>query len=151
MKNVILIVLFAVTACGGSDGGGAAGSKDLTKFTGAPWTGNLTTSIMCPGQAPLTASASFFVVYSTSTGGGDLEYTSTLGCLFRFIVTGNTANLSNGPVSCTQQTASGPVVWSYTSNTATSNDGHNLTINGSGTASAGGGSCPTTTTGVATR
>jgi hypothetical protein len=151
MKNAILIVLFAVAACGGSDSGAAA-SKDLTKFTGAPWNGSVTTTLMCPGQAPVTGSAALAISFSGVTNGADLEYTSRDGCLYRFVVTGTTASLSNGPVTCGLTSPSGAaVVGSITSYSATTSDGHNLAISSSGTLSSGGASCPIATTGAATR
>lgn len=155
VKNVILIALFALAACGGSGTSGGTGTvtKDLSMFTGATWNANLTTTVSCTGQAPVTGIAATTLAYGAGTGGADLQYTSKDGCLFKFVVSGTTASLSNAPVACstTDPSTGAAVTVSFASYSAMTSDGHNLTISASGTASSGGTSCPLTLTGSGTR
>jgi hypothetical protein len=140
----------ATVWCVGCGGGGGGDSKDLSKFTGSIWNTTLTTTISCSGQAPATGSTSTTLGFSPGSG-ADLQYTSVSGCLFKFSVSGNTASLSNAPVSCSTTSSGTSYVLTLNSYTASTSDGHNLTINAAGSVASGGTSCPTTLTGSATR
>jgi hypothetical protein len=124
--------------------------QELVDFEGATWNVTLTTTISCAGQAPQSGSTSTTVAYSAGSG-ADLQYTSRDGCLFKFNVSGNAANLSNAPVSCSTTINGTAYVITFNSYTASTSDGHNLTINAAGNIASGGTTCPIALTGSGTR
>jgi hypothetical protein len=149
MKRMLAVLVFAwAAACGGSDGGGS--TKNLANFEGATWNGQFTTTVTCPGSAPQNSGAIYAVVFSPGTG-ADLQYGTQTGCVYKFNVTGNTASLSNAPVSCTSSSGGTSVTATWTSYSATTSDGHNLSFTAAGSGSALGQTCPFTQTGTATR
>ena len=148
MKRVFSGTLCALAlACGGSDN---SGGKNLSNFEGATWNLNLTTTISCAGQAPQSGSTATTVAYSAGSG-ADLQYTSRDGCLFKFNVSGNTATLSNAPVSCSTTINGTAYVITFNSYSASTSDGHNLTVNAAGNIASGGTTCPIALTGSGTR
>jgi hypothetical protein len=146
MKKVLSGLLLLAVACGGSD----SGSKNLSNFEGATWNLNLTTTISCSGQPPQSGSSATTVAYSPGSG-ADLQYTSHDGCLFKFNVSGYTATLSNPPVSCSTTINGNAYVITFTSYSASTSDGHNLTVNAAGNIASGGTTCPIALTGSGTR
>ena len=147
----VVLALGLALGCGGSNNssGGGGGNKNLANFQGATWSGTINTSVNCSGTTT-PGSGSFSVAFSAGSG-ADLQYTSGAGCLFKFNVSGNTASLSNGPVSCSVTTANGTVTTTVTSYTVTTSDGRNLSFTFSGTASSGTTMCSVTASGTATR
>ena|SRR5918911_848384 len=145
MQRVLAIWIVLVAACGGSS------SSKFPNFQGAAWNATVTDTASC--SAPIgtqSASRTYSITFVPGTG-ADLQFTSAEGCGFRFNVSGNTATLANGPVSCpvTVQGITGIVAWNTF--TATTSDGHNLTINAAGNASNSTITCSFTETGGATR
>jgi len=148
MKTVLIAVSVALaTACGGSSGT----TDRLANFTGSGWNASVTTTIsascpVLPGHSENRTSITF-----APTTGADLQWTSAEGCLYKFNVAGNTASLSNAPVSCniTVNGITGSATW--TSYTATTTDGRNLTIGTAGRATALLQTCSFSETGTATR
>jgi hypothetical protein len=148
MKRMLAALAFASAAgCGGGDSGG---TKNLANFQGATWNGQLTSTVTCPGSAPQTSASGYAVVFSPGTG-ADLQYASQAGCIFQFNVSGNTASLSNAPVSCSTNANGTNVTLAWTTYTVTTSDGHSLNISGAGTGTALGQTCPFTQTGSAAR
>jgi len=148
-RTAIVLAMALAASCGGAtvEGGG---TKDLSKFAGAAWSGSLTTTVTCAGPvAPVTDSATFSL---TAGSDADLQLTNSQGCLFKFNVSGDTASLANGPVSC-QMTLDGfAVSATFATFTLTTSDGKSLAANASGTAMAGGlPACPATVAGTLTR
>ena len=135
--------LAATAACGGSSG------KNLSNFEGNWPNISLTTTVNCGGQ---TQTANSTVAIGISAGNGaDLEYTSTAGCDFKFMVSGNTANLANAPVTCSTTSSGTTFVLNFTSYSLTTSDGHHLTLTAGGTAASGGTTCTEALTGSGTR
>jgi hypothetical protein len=147
MKRVLALSLALAAACGGS-----GSSTKFPNFEGAAWNASVIITANC--SAPIgtqTVPRTYSLTFVPSTG-ADLQFTSTEGCVYKFNVSGNTATLANGPVSCTlnvSNTLMGLVSW--TSFTTTTSDGHNLTINTAGSATNGVITCSFTETGAATR
>jgi hypothetical protein len=152
MKRAWLgLALGLAASCGGSDSSSSSGTKNLGNFLGATtWSGSTNTTVSCPGSPAQSSTNSFAVAFSAGSG-ADLQYTSQANCTFKFNVSGNTGSLSNGPVTCSATSSGITINFSWTSYTATTSDGHNLTVNSAGTASASGQTCPFTITGSATR
>jgi hypothetical protein len=124
-------------------------TNDSTNFFGS-WTGMETVTVMCDGSAPDTASSGLTLTLVAS--GSDLTYTSVTGCVFDFTVSGDTATLSNVPLTCSDTTDAGvAVVTTITSYTLSTSDGQHLTGTFDSTAMADGISCPTSVTFSATR
>ena len=150
-RAAILLAMALAASCGGAmvDAGG---TKDLSKFTGAAWSGSLTTTVTCAGPvAPLVQTDP--ATFSLSAGSdADLQFTNPQGCLFKFNVIGDTAALANGPVPC-QMTVDGfSVAATVATFTLTTSDGKSLAVNAKGTGSAGGlPTCPATVAGTLTR
>jgi hypothetical protein len=145
MKRVLTISIVLVAACGGGS------SSKFPNFEGAAWNATVTDTANC--SAPIgtqSGSRTYSVTFVPATG-ADLQFTSAEGCVYKFNVSGNTATLANGPVSCTVtvQGIIGVVAWNTF--TATTSDGHNLTINAAGTASNGTITCSFTEAGGAAR
>jgi|SRR5437867_3254003 len=147
MKTVLIAVSVALaTACGGSSGT----TDRLANFTGSGWNASVTTTVTCPGLPVQSGNRTYSITFAPTTG-ADLQWTSAEGCLYKFNVSGNTASLSNAPVSCNATVNSIPVSATWTTFTATTTDGRNLTIATAGTASAIGQTCPFAEAGSATR
>ena len=149
MKTVLIAVSVALaTACGGSSGT----TDRLANFTGSGWNASVTTTISasCPVFPGQSGNRTYSLTFAPGTG-ADLQWTSAEGCLYKFNVSGNTASLSNAPVSCNATVNSIPVSATWTTFTATTTDGRNLTIATAGTASAIGQTCPFAEAGSATR
>ena len=150
MKTVLIAVSVALAAaCGGSSGNSA---DRLANFTGSGWNASVTTTISasCPVFPGQSGNRTYSITFAPTTG-ADLQWTSAEGCLYKFNVSGNTASLSNAPVSCNATVNSIPVSATWTTFTATTTDGRNLTIATAGTASAIGQTCPFAEAGSATR
>jgi hypothetical protein len=154
MKTVLVVLAFALWACGGSDSPSQPTNitnqpKDLSHWTGAAWNGGLTTTLTCSGT-PTSVNGTIGFVLSPGAG-ADLQYTSNDGCLFKFNVSNNTASLANAPVICST-TASGTVITiTVTSYSMTTSDGRNLTLQAGGSAAAGSQTCPLALGGSLTR
>jgi hypothetical protein len=148
MKRTGAVLAAALAAaCGSGTGSTGSGTTNLDNFRGAAWNGTLNVTITCPGSAPLSGPSPGAIQLSSGTG-ADLQYASSAGCFFQFNVSGNTATLSNAPVSCS--TSSGGVT--FTSYTLTTNDGHTMTASLGGTFTPPGQpACSQTITGNLTR
>jgi hypothetical protein len=98
---------------------------DFTKFTGTTWSGTNTIAETC-GGATATHVESFTVQFSPN-GDNGIDYPSKDGCVFDFTVSGDTATLSNAPVTCSGMFGDAGVE-TYTVTTFTlTTDGHSLT------------------------
>jgi hypothetical protein len=138
--------LWVLAGCGGS----STSAADLAEFTGADWSGTLTTSFNCAGKT-LTANDALTGGF-TAQGADGVTHTSSNGCVYDFTVSGDTATLSNAPVVCSTTSSTGAAVaLSVTSYTITTSDGMHLTGSTSGTATSGAVSCTFTGTLTATR
>jgi len=150
MKTVLIPVCAALAAaCGGS---GSSMDNRLANFTGAAWNASVTSTIsntclVFPGRSGTRTYSLTFV----PTTGADLQWTSAEGCVYKFNVSGNTASLANPGVSCSATISGVPVNASWTSFTATTSDGRNLTIATAGTGTALTQTCAFSETGTATR
>src|SRR5438552_17651857 len=118
MKTVLIAVSVALaTACGGSSGT----TDRLANFTGSGWNASVTTTVTCPGLPVQSGNRTYSITFAPTTG-ADLQWTSAEGCLYKFNVSGNTASLSNAPVSCNATVNSIPVSATWTTFTATTTD-----------------------------
>jgi hypothetical protein len=72
-------------ACSSSS---STAAPDLTKFTGAPWSGSVAVTIVC-GGASNTQNYSYSVTFAAQGPG----ITTTTGCTLDFSVSGDTATL----------------------------------------------------------
>jgi hypothetical protein len=157
MKGMLAAIPFALAiACGGSNGGNTLGASNPNpganpnNWLGSAWNGSVSTIVSCSGQAQQSANTAYTVTFSKSSD-ADFQYTSGAGCTYKFKVSGNTASLSNAPVSCSANGTTVTATWTaYTLNTS---DGHSLTISASGTAteSTSQTTCPFSQTGTAGR
>src|SRR3989440_6827265 len=132
MKTVLIAASVALAAaCGGSSGNSA---DRLANFTGSGWNASVTSTISatCPVFPGRSGTRTYSITFVPTTG-ADLQWTSAEGCLYKFNVSGNTASLANAPVSCSATLSGIPVNASWTSFTATTSDGRNLTIATAGT------------------
>jgi hypothetical protein len=145
MKRILLPALL-LAACGGSDSTG----KDLSKFTGAAWNIQLTTTITCPLVSPFTQSGSTTTAFTPGSN-ADLQVTLMPGCVLQLDVSGNTATVANAPVTCSISAGGLSGTATLASGKATTSDGHNLSFDAAGTASNGSISCPLSVTGTGTR
>jgi hypothetical protein len=159
MKGMLVVIAFALAvACGGTNGGNTVGASNPKpganpdNWLGSAWNGNVTTTVSCPGQAQQNASTLYKVAFSTSSD-ADFQYSSSAGCTYKFKVSGNTAALSNAPVSCSTTSSGFTITATWTQYTLTTSDGHNLTLTASGSASEQSTqtTCPFSQTGTATR
>ena len=150
-RTAIVLATVLAASCGGAMVDGA-GTKDLSKFLGAPWSGSLTTTVTCAGAvAPFVQTDAVTLALSEGSG-ADLQFTSAQGCLFKFNATGGTARLANGPVACHVTVEGFSVDASITTFTLTTSDGKSLAVNAGGTATAGGlPACPAMVAGTLTR
>ena len=144
-------LLFVVAGCSSS-------STPDGPFTGRPWVGTTTVNVACDdadaGDAGAGQSATTTGPSSLSFGdeGSGIGYVAD-GCTFEFIVSGDTATLSNGPVMCNIGGGSGTSIEAtVTEYTLTrSGDGHELTTSARGTAMLDGMTCDVTITAAASR
>jgi hypothetical protein len=98
---------------------------DFTKFTGATWSGTNTITQTC-GGATVTRTVAISVQFY-GNGGTGIYYPSKDGCVFDFTVSGDTASLSNAPVTCSATGDAGVETYTVTAYTVTTSDGHSLT------------------------
>ena len=150
MKRILVAIPFALAAaCGGSDGGPS--QTTLALFEGAPWNASVTDTANCPSPIGKQSGTRPYSITFVPGSGSDLQFTSAENCVFKLNVSNNTATLANGPVSCTASFAGVTATITWTSFTASTSDGHTLSINGAGTATSNPVTCPFTETGTATR
>ncbi len=137
------LIAATVAGCGG-------GSPALiTNFTGATWSVNETVTLDCAGQSTSDSESETVAFTQTSAGVG---YVSGAGCDFQFSVSGDTATLANGPVTCSTVLNDGStLLLNVDSYTATCSDGLHLTIVASGTVTDSGSTCTLTIDGSGTR
>jgi len=153
MKGRLAAIPFVLAlACGGSNNNSGSSGGNPNNFLGSTWNGSVNTTVSCPGQPPQSALTTYTVAFSQSSD-ADLQYTSSAGCTFKFRLPGNTASLSNAPVSCTATSGGLTVNVVVTTYTLTTSDGHNLSISASGstTDTSSQTSCPFSQSGTATR
>jgi hypothetical protein len=143
-------VFAALVVCGCGDSSGSSAPGNVSNFTGAVWNGSSMVMVTCgTGAAAATQTETDTAVLQFTDDGSGIEYMSAEGCTFRFTVSGDTATLNDGPVTCTMS-GSG-VVATFTSYTVTSPDGKTLTGEAQGTAESQGTSCMASLTFSATR
>jgi hypothetical protein len=144
--------LSGVVLCIGCSSSSSSPSANLNNFTGAAWSGTATTTFNCrDAGSTLPASGSTSFVLSAS-GSNGLTYTTMDGCVFDFTVSGDTATLSNAPVTCSLSTDAGiAVVLDVSNYTLSTSDGQHLAGTASGTGMVGGISCNLSQTLSATR
>jgi len=148
-RRAIVISALLLAACGGGGGGTSGGTKNLANFEGAAWTGTLTVTLNCAG---MTASQQGQGSITLSAGSGaDLEFSTLPGCTFKFNVSGNTATLANGPVTCSGTQQGVPFTTTVTSYTLTTADGHSMSVNSAATVVTGGQNCAATVAGTLSR
>jgi hypothetical protein len=117
-----LACVILLAACVGSEGNSTG--SGLSDWTGAEWSGTETDTFTC-GTTQSTSSDSYGTTFFAS-GSNGLTFTSKAGCTFDFTVSGDTAALSDGPVTCSVDNDAGAFVLSYTSYTFTTSDGLHL-------------------------
>jgi hypothetical protein len=147
MKSLVITLLLALAACGGSDA--PPPSAAAQAFIGT-WTGTLTSTVTCPSQSPFVDTP--LVALPIAAGSGaDLAYTSSAGCSFKFQVSGSTASLANGPVTCTSSPGGTATTLTVTSYTLTTTDAHSMTTASAGTIAQSGLTCAFTLVGPMTK
>ena len=132
-------VALILSGCGGSP---------FPNFTEASWGVSEIDIVECQGQEQrltYTETIAFAAV------GGGIGNSTIAGCRFEFSVSGDTATLSNGPVTCEDVDYDGFGVGVYQSYTATISDGGQLTTVASGTITVGAKTCDFMTNGSGTR
>jgi hypothetical protein len=148
MRRVTVLEGLAAAVLAGC--GGPAGIEP-SDFTGLPWSVTLTTRVDCgngeTGQVSTTGQVSF----TASAAPGEIETTSQAGCAFRLHVDGSTAALANSPVVCSTTSNGQAFEFSFASYTATTADGHHLTIAAGETEDFGGTRCQLAISGTGTR
>jgi hypothetical protein len=146
-KEYLLPAIVLVIGCSSS----SSPSVNLSNFTGA-WSGTFTTTVDCEDggiiSGPDSETGSIGLSASGSSG---LTYASMDGCVFDFSVSGDTATLSNAPVTCSLATDAGAIVLMYTSYTLSTPDGQHLTGTVTANGTEGGFSCTLSETLSATR
>jgi hypothetical protein len=155
--GVYLWLIPAIADSGGSaDSGSTSPSSDsgmddagLGNFLGPAWTGTEHVTLSCADAGTHAATGSDSVVFQPTAAGFTL--TDKNGCVFDFAASGATATLTNAPVSCMATTDAGTQFFQFTSVTLTSNDGHQMTLDGKGTISEQSLSCSFVETGMFTR
>jgi hypothetical protein len=145
MKRGLALAVALTAACGGSS------SNRLANFEGAAWNASVTYTATCPAPIGTQSVSRTEAITFVAGSGADLQFTSPEGCVYKLNVSGNTATLANAPVSCTVNVNGIIGVVSWTSFTATTSDGHYLTINSAGSATNGAITCSFTESGSATR
>jgi len=139
-------IILSTAACSGSS---SPPPVDLNDFTGAAWTFTDTVTESCDAGTGLQNGSS--TVTLVASGSSGLTYTSANGCAFDFTVSGDTATLSNGPVTCSGTSGSLTAVTSFTSFTLSTSDGAHMTGMAGGTVTVGGIECPFSATVSGTR
>ena len=86
------LVAFAV-GCGGTDA-----PNVVSQFVGV-WSGAGTISTQCTGESPVSEDVTLSISL-TEVDEGHVQEVNAVGCKFEYSVTGDSATLSNGPVSC---------------------------------------------------
>src|SRR6202041_3002512 len=125
---LLAVLCFAASGC-------SSKSPETSNFDGSTeWTGTISATVTCAGQQPETGGGDFDVVFSP-LGATGLTYTTLDGCTFNFSVSGDTATLANGPVTCSAEEEAGVLLLDYQTLTFTSPDGVTLSGTGSGTLS----------------
>jgi FlaG/FlaF family flagellin (archaellin) len=137
-----LMVVLLAAGCGGSS------SSAASKFIGN-WAAIVHTTRTC-GDSVGQGDSSVTIPIAAGSG-ADLESTSSDGCVFKFRVSGDTATLSNAPVSCNAAVPSIPGTTTVNDYTLTTNDGHHATLSSSGTLAENTETCTFTITGSATK
>ena len=141
MKPTLIVLVAALAgACGGGGGSGTSTAmKNLANFEGAAWTGPLTVTQNCAGNvATAQGQASITLLPGSDT---DLQFSTLPGCTFKFNVSGNTATLANGPVSCSGTDQGVPFTTTVTRYTLVTTDGHNMSVDTAATVLTGGQNC----------
>jgi hypothetical protein len=142
LRIFLIAVAVAIASCGGS-------SSTPSNFTGAAWSVTLTTTLDCGGQTT-SDSQSTAIVFTENNS--DIGYVSNDGCDYQFALSGDTATLTNAPVTCSALASDGStLLLNIDSYTATCADGHHLTIVASGTVTDSGATCDITLDGSGTR
>jgi hypothetical protein len=153
------VAALALAGCSSSSGNPvdvgspeASTPVDINNFIGGSWSGTETTTGTCAGATPGTTYEPIGLAFVVQ--GSGISYTSTLttGCTFDFSVSGDTATLSNGPVTCGTAGADGATAEvTYSTYTLTTTDGQNLTGAFTVTGKSGGTNCTSTGTITAMR
>lgn len=148
--GVVFIGLASLAACGSGSNSNESNSSDpeVSNFTGTPWVGTIAETIDCDGVSTMLNSE-YSVVFTAS--GSGLTLVTTQGCAFDFTVSGDTASLSNGPLTCSVAEEAGVEQVTITSYSLQSPDGHNLRGSTDETATLGTLQCTATTQITATR
>jgi hypothetical protein len=141
-KLLVLSLAFLLPGCGGTD---------ISKFVGGTWSGTSSMTFNCSGR---TGSGNGSVSIALSEGtDSDLSGASPDGCTFKFKVNsaGDTASLSNAPLTCNSTQNGMTMATTFNSFTLRTSDGHHLTMHSEGTIAAGSRSCTFVDDGTATR
>lgn len=146
ISPLVGLFLLALAACGG---GSPTPSAAVAPFMGV-WGATLMTTITCGSNLPNSANQQVAFQLNTRTG-SDVTYTADSGCQFIFQVSGTTATLSNGPVSCTTSPGGVATTLKVDSYTLSTTDGHTLTVAVGGTVSQSGTTCTYASNGTGTR
>src|SRR5947208_15528844 len=128
--------------------GGGSSSSAVSKFIGN-WAATVHTTRTC-GDSVGQGDSSVTIQLAAGSG-ADLESTSSDGCVFKFRVSGDTATLSNAPVSCNAAFAGLRGTTTVNDYTLTTSDGHHANTSRSGTMSVGPDICTLTIVGSATK
>jgi hypothetical protein len=142
MRKFRFVVAILAAGCGGGS------STAVSKFIGS-WTATVHTTRTCGDSVGQGDSSD--TISLTAGSGADLESTSSDGCIFKFRVSGDTATLSNAPVSCNAALPSIPGTTTINDYTLATSDGHHATLSRSGTMSENTETCTFTITGSATK
>jgi hypothetical protein len=135
-----------LAGCGSS----SSDDADRAHFTGAEWMVTGTQMTTC-GTGP-AESDSLSTEFAFLNNGSGIDYLSAAGCRFEFSVSGDTATLSNAPVSCTDTPSTGDTVEvTFTTYTMTTSDGEHLTVDQTGTVVSGPTTCTFAFTGTGKR
>jgi hypothetical protein len=142
MKKILALSLaFLLPGCGGTD---------ISKFVGGTWTGTTSYTANCGGQ--ITSGTGTLSIALSEGTDSDLAATSPDGsCVVKFKVdsSGNTATLSNAPLTCKSTQSS--VTMQINAFTLKTSDGHHLTTHNEGTITSGSQSCTFVEDGTATK
>ena len=136
------VFVLLAASCGGSS------SSAVSKFIGN-WAATVHTTRTC-GDSVGQGDSSVTIQLAAGSG-ADLESTSSDGCVFKFRVSGDTATLSNAPVTCNAAVPSIPGTTTVNDYTLTTRDGHHATLSSSGTLAENTETCTFAITGSATK
>jgi hypothetical protein len=101
----------------------------LDHFTGEKWNGTVTLAGICSDGAKVPSMSDKQAIAFEPIGPNKVEFSNLIGCKFQFDVQGDTARLSNAPVTCTATDSNGATGGlTYDTMTATTTDGHNLKV-----------------------